>query len=100
VLVKLRGQQPQEVVLLGIHRGGKLRLARPIEKAKLYWHNFEHHRDVLVFENNASIIGPIESIIGATIVLCHCHKSVFTLVKLFHEKTNQIYGRIRSSVMV
>jgi len=26
---------------------------------KLCWHNFEHYRDVLAFENNASILGPI-----------------------------------------
>ena len=25
----------------------------------LWWHNFEHYRDFLAFENNASIIGPI-----------------------------------------
>ena len=41
------------------YEGKVLVVVRALGICKLCWHNFEDYRDVLAFENNASIIGPI-----------------------------------------
>ena len=38
---------------------------------KLCWYNFEHFRDALAFENNASILGLFSTIIGPTFTSVH-----------------------------
>ena len=48
------------MILIHVHVGSKLAaLVCTLGICKLCWHNFEHYRDVLAFENNARIIGPI-----------------------------------------
>ena len=37
---------------------------------KLCWHNFEHYRDLLAFENNASIIGLFSKHYWANFYIC------------------------------